>query len=159
MNESNGAATLDRKELKENYLACFGRRRPPNMEGLRHAVRDLVHLGVSRRTLFRWGLSRRFSGSYVSSLLSRLFAALGLREGRSGGGRKPSADAIELHARNHHGKTFLRVLRAAWRLGKPQTAAESAQEASIATSGNGSIVAHNNGPKNSPQVPHSQKTH
>ena len=114
---------VDFNTLKERYLQCFGVR-ADNAALLQAAVRELIGAGFSRRTLVAWAVQAGYSQGYVSSLLSRIFVSLGLRERQPGAGRRPSAAALELlaHARNLYGDNFLKVLRAAWRAGKPQRA-------------------------------------
>jgi hypothetical protein len=119
----------DRKALKQKYLECFGIR-ATNMVTWQEAVRDLTDQGVSRETLADWAVAAGYSRGYVSSLLSRIFCSLGLRKRGAGGGRKPSPDALELlaHARSRYGYRFLKVLRAAWRAGRTQTAEDGPPE-------------------------------
>ena len=115
--------------LKEKYLQCFGVR-ASNMQAWQETVRSLNDRGISRELLVDWAVGAGYSRSYVSSLLSRIFCSLGLRKRGIGAGRKPSPDALELlaHARDRFGERFLKVLRAAWRAGKTQSAAALATE-------------------------------
>ena len=119
-----GIAILDREALKAKFLGCFAAR-TTSAQTLPEVVKSLLQLGVVRTTLFRWGVAAGHSHATVRSLLSRAFCALGLRQRRSGAGRKPSAEAMELlaHSRQQYGIRALRMLRAAYRAGKSQEAA------------------------------------
>ena len=119
-----GIAILDREALKAKFLGCFAAR-TTSAQTLPEVVKILLQLGVVRTTLFRWGVAAGYSPATVRSLLSRAFCALGLRQRRTGGGRKPSAEALELlaHSRREYGSRALRMLRAAYRAGKAQDAA------------------------------------
>jgi len=119
-----GTIILDRKALKAKYLDCFAAR-TSSAQTLLEVIKGLLHLGVARATLYRWGPAAGYSHATVRSLLSRAFCALGLRERRAGAGRKPSAEALELlaHARRQYDTRALRVLRAAYRAGKAQASA------------------------------------
>ena len=120
----DGPTIPDRKALKAQYLACFAAR-TTSTQTLLEVITSLLHLGIDRSTLFRWGIAAGYSPATVRSLLSRAFCALGLRQRRTGGGRKPSAEALELlaHSRREYGSRALRMLRAAYRAGKAQDAA------------------------------------
>lgn len=113
----------DSKTLKEQFLQCFGVR-TDNTAVLQGVVRSLIDQGVPRQTLVKWAVEAGYRKSYVSSLLSRIFVSLGMRERKPGAGRKPSAMALELLAiaRSRYGEHFLKVLRGAWRAGKAQCA-------------------------------------
>ena len=119
-----GIAILDREALKAKCLGCFAAR-TTSAQTLPEVVKILLQLGVVRTTLFWWGIAAGHSHATVRSLLSRAFCALGLRQRRSGAGRKPSAEALELlaHARRQYDTRALRVLRAAYRAGKAQASA------------------------------------
>jgi len=120
----SGITIQDRRELKAKYLDCFAAR-TSSAQTLLKVIESLLHLGVVRATLFRWGVAAGYSHATVRSLLSRAFCALGLRERRAGAGRKLSAEALELlaHSRREYGSRALRMLRAAYRAGKSQDAA------------------------------------
>ena len=122
-----GPTIPDRKALKAQYLACFAAR-TTSTQTLLEVITSLLHLGIDRSTLFRWGIAAGHSHATVRSLLSRAFCALGLRQRRSGAGRKPSAEALKLlaHSRQQYGIRALRMLRAAYRAGKAQDAAHAA---------------------------------
>ena len=121
-----GLTILNRKALKAEYLGCFAAR-ARGAQTLLVVIKDLLGLGVVRATLFRWGVAAGYSQATVRSLLSRAFCRLGLRERKTGAGRKPSAEALELfaHARRQYGGRALRVLRAAHRAGQAQAAAQA----------------------------------
>jgi hypothetical protein len=104
---------LDRKVLKEKYLGCFAAR-ATSAKTLPEVIRNLLHGGVVRATLFRWAVAAGYSQATVRSLLSRAFCSLGLRLRKAGAGRKPSAEALELlaHSCERYGNRALRVLRA-----------------------------------------------
>jgi len=112
--------------LKKRYLQCIGTR-AVNAAVLQDVVKDLIDSGISRQTLAAWATERGFSKSSIRSILSRIFVSLGLRERKKGAGRRPSSAALELaaHARSLYGESFVNVLRAAWRVGKAQLAAEN----------------------------------
>ena len=99
-----GLTILNRKALKAEYLGCFAAR-ARGAQALLVVIKDLLGLGVVRATLFRWGVAAGYSQATVRSLLSRAFCRLGLRERKTGAGRKPSAEALELlaHARRQYG--------------------------------------------------------
>jgi hypothetical protein len=61
-----------------------------------------------------------------AALISRIFSSLGRRERGPGAGRKPSPEALALlaHAEEHYGDRALRVLYAACRAGKAQSATQ-----------------------------------
>ena len=113
--------------LKAKYLECFGARASNTATTLRETVKDLADRGISRRTLVAWAVQAGYTKAYVSSLLSRIFCALGLRDRRVGAGRKPSADALELlaYAQSKYAGQALKVLRASLRAGKAQPAFNS----------------------------------
>ena len=70
--------------------------------------------------------------------------ALGLRERKTGAGRKPSAEALALwaHSQRQYGPRALRVLRAAYRAGKAQQAApELIPAPQLEFAGGGSVAA------------------
>jgi len=115
--------------LKEHFKDCL-RRRSPATDSLPALILVLVHRGVSRATLTRWGTGCGRGKSYVRSLLSRIFVKLGLRKRREGAGRKVSAAALELltHARQRYGRSFRSVLHSACRLVDSQTAAQHRQQ-------------------------------
>jgi hypothetical protein len=117
---------LSSQALKERFLRCFGVR-VNNAALLQDLVKDLIGEGVSRQTLVAWAVEAGYSRASVRSTLSRIFVSLGLRERERGAGRKPSPAALELaaHARRLYGKSFVNMLRAAWRVGKAQLAAEN----------------------------------
>ena len=119
-----GPTIPDRKALKAKFLGCFAAR-TTSAQTLPEVVKILLQLGVVRTTLFRWGVAAGYSPATVRSLLSRAFCALGLRQRRTGAGRKPSAEALELlaHSRREYGSRALLMLRAAYRAGKSQEAA------------------------------------
>ena len=118
-----GPTIPDRKALKAQYLACFAAR-TTSTQTLLEVITSLLHLGVVRDTLFRWGVAAGYSPATVRSLLSRAFCALGLRQRGAGGGRKPSAEALELlaYSQRQYGPRALRMLHAAYRAGKAQDA-------------------------------------
>jgi len=115
-----GAATL-----KKKFLRCFDIR-TSNTETLRAIVRQLIVQGVVRKTLVTWAVQAGYAKSGASSVLSRIFCSLGLRERGAGAGRKPSLEALELaaYARRRYGESSLKILRAAWWAEKRQVAVE-----------------------------------
>jgi len=119
--------SLDTSVLRARYVECFGARASMG-ETLRETVKDLVERGVSRRTLIAWAVETGCSQGYVSKLLSQVFCALGMRERRAGAGRKPSPEVLQLlaYAQAEFGERHLKVLRAAWRIGKAQAPREIA---------------------------------
>lgn len=68
----------NREELKRKYLRCFGVR-ATNTAALHEVVQDLIRQGVSRKTLVAWAVRQGISKMAASTLLSRIFCALGLR--------------------------------------------------------------------------------
>jgi hypothetical protein len=121
----------DAETLKEKYLRCFGVR-TDNAAALQEIVKGLIDGGVTRKTLVGWAIQAGYTKGYVSSLLSRILCAIGLRERRAGAGRRPSPAALELmaYAQGKYGEQFLKVLRAAWRAGKARATAQDFQAAS-----------------------------
>jgi hypothetical protein len=119
--------SLDRQALKRKYLECFNVR-TTNADTWREVVTSLISRGIARETLVSWGVDAGYPKITVSSMLSRILCAIGLRQRREGAGRKPSQDAIALldYARRQYGERFLKVLRAAMRAGKAQTVAINA---------------------------------
>jgi hypothetical protein len=117
--------------LKEKFLRCFALRGSGSTT-LRGVVRDLIGAGVSKEMLAIWAVEAGYGKRYVSSLLSRIFVSLGVRERRKGAGRKPSSAALELlaHAHSRYGESALKVLCAAWRAGKARRAASAVSDAS-----------------------------
>jgi hypothetical protein len=126
MKTLNGMKKPDAEALKDKYLKCFGVRAASAM-ALQKIVKRLVQQGVSRDILFIWGVNAGHPRTTVSSTLSRIFCALGLRTRLKGAGRKPSPDALELleYARAQYGERSLKVLYAALRAGKAQAAEDS----------------------------------
>jgi hypothetical protein len=124
MKTLNGTKQPDAEALKAKYLKCFGVRANSAMD-LQKIVKRLVQQGVSRDILFIWGVNAGHPRTTVSSTLSRIFCALGLRKRLKGAGRKPSQDARELldYARRQYGERALKVLRAALRAGRAPSAA------------------------------------
>ncbi len=122
---------LEKQALKEKYLGCFGVR-AASATAMQDAVKGLVQLGITRKTLHEWAVGAGFSAGYVRSHLSKMFCALGMRERAVGAGRKPSPDALELliYARARYGDRFLKVLRGALRAGKVRVAAEGPRSGS-----------------------------
>jgi hypothetical protein len=116
---AGNSAFLERQTLKEKYLACFGAR-SSNAVAMVEAVKGLVQLGVTRKSLVQWATAAGYDIASVRSLLSRIFCALGFRERAAGAGRKPTPEALQLlgYAREKYGDRSLNVLRAAWRAGK-----------------------------------------
>ncbi len=116
---------VDREALKREYLRCFGVR-TTNTVALQEAVQNLIRQGVSRKTLVEWAVRAGFAKTSVSSLLSRVFCALGLRERQAGAGRKVSSEALELlaYANGGYREKCLKVLRGGLRAGKKQLAVE-----------------------------------
>ena len=114
--------------LKERFLECFGVR-AGNVATLQDVVRGLIDCGITRETLVAWASDAGFPETTIRSVLSRVFVSLGLRERQQGAGRRPSPAALILadYARRRWGKKFVNVLRAAWRVGKAQLAAEGLQ--------------------------------
>jgi hypothetical protein len=112
---------LEVPALKKRFLQCFGERNA-NSAAMQETVRRLADLGVSRKALVGLGVRAGWSKASVSSVLSRIFCALGLRERRPGAGRKVSRDALEhlAYTRSKYGANARKVLRGALR-------AESAQ--------------------------------
>jgi hypothetical protein len=100
--------------LKREYLRCFGVR-TTSTAALQEVVLDLIRQGVSRKTLALWAVRAGFGKRPVSSLLSRVFCALGLRQRRTGAGRKASPEGLELlaHAYALYGDKCPKVLRGA----------------------------------------------
>jgi hypothetical protein len=109
-------ASQDSRVLKQRFLQCFAVR-STNTETLRQVIRELLNLGMVRKTLVRWAIEAGYNCASVRSLLSRIFCALGLRERAKGAGRKPSPEAQELlaYAQARYGDRYLRVLHAAYR--------------------------------------------
>jgi hypothetical protein len=105
---------LDREALKRKYLRCFGVR-VINSTALQEAVQALIRQGVPRKTLVAWAVRQGTSKRAASTLLSRIFCALGLRERQAGAGRKASPEAVELlaHAHERYGEKCLKILRGA----------------------------------------------
>jgi hypothetical protein len=116
---------LERKTLKRRYLKCF-KVRTTNMATWQKVVRGLVNQGVSRDVLINWGVDDGCSRTTVSSMLSRILCALGLRERAKGAGRKFSNDALALldYARSRYGERSLKVLRSALRAGKAEASGD-----------------------------------
>ncbi len=114
-------AILDRKALKAEYLDCLAAR-TSSAQTFQQVIRDLHGIGVLRETLFQWGVAAGYGKITVGTLLSRVFCSLGLRQRKAGAGRKPCREALELlaHTRQQYGNRALRVLRAAYRLGRTQ---------------------------------------
>ena len=71
--------SVNRKALKKKYLKCFGIR-ATNTAALHEVVQDLIGQGVSRKTLVVWAVQQGISKMAASTLLSRIFCALGWRE-------------------------------------------------------------------------------
>jgi hypothetical protein len=119
--ETNGLAA---QALKQKFLQWF-EVRTTSATALQEVVKGLIDQGFSRKTLVAWAVQEGYPKKYVSSVLSRIFCALGLRERQPGAGRKPSPEVLELlaHAQARYGARSLKVLRAAWRTGKTQSAA------------------------------------
>jgi hypothetical protein len=111
--------------LKKEFLKHIGVR-TTNAAALQGVVKRLIERGVSRDILVTWGVHAGYPRTNVSSMLSRILCAIGLRERRPGAGRKPSPDALELlaHARARYNERFLRVLQGALRAGKAQMKAQ-----------------------------------
>src|ERR1700677_1613535 len=124
------ALTTNSNTLKQEFLRCFGLHLS-NSTTLHGVVKDLISAGVYRKTLTIWAVEAGYAKASVSSLLSRIYSSLGLRDRRKGAGRKPSAAALELlaHAHDRYGESFLKVLRAAWRTGKARGAASAVSDA------------------------------
>jgi len=120
---------LGSKALKERFLQRFGVR-ANNAAALQEIIRELIETGTTRTTLLAWAVEAGYSRAHISSVLSRIFVALGLRERKKGAGRRPSSAALELlaHAQSRYGENFLRVLYAACRAGKAQLAAAASHE-------------------------------
>jgi hypothetical protein len=132
------------KTLKKKFLECFGMRRT-SATALHGVVKWLVEQGYSRKTLVALAVQANYPKKDVSSVLSRIFCALGLRERQPGAGRKPSPDALELlaYARVRYGKHYLRVLRAAGWAGYAQTTPPDCESGAQSASEMGLIVVHN----------------
>ena len=113
------------KALKQKYLECFEVHTPSAIPWRRTVV-ELVDQGFTREDLINWAVYAGHSRRTVSSLLSRIFCSLGIRERDVGAGRKPTHQALELaaHAHARYGGRFLKVLRAAWRAGKTRIEAQ-----------------------------------
>ncbi len=124
MKTQNGIKRLGAGALKRKFLQCIGLR-STSATALQSVVNRLIDRGISRKTLVAWAVQAGYSQGNVSSLLSKIFCALGLRERRPGAGRKPSPDALELlaHAQARYKERFLRVLQAALRAGKARRTA------------------------------------
>ena len=110
--------------LKKKFLQCIGLR-STSATALQEVIKKLIEQGLSRKTLVAWAVQGGYSKGHASTLLSRIFSALGLRERKAGAGRKPLPDTLELlaHAQAKYGKRAIKVLRAAWRAGKAQASA------------------------------------
>jgi hypothetical protein len=121
MKNPNGMKRPHTEALKEKFLQCFGVR-TTSATALQTVVKRLVKKGVSRDILVQWGVQAGYPRATVSSTLSRIFCAIGLRERNKGAGRKPSPDALELldYARRQYGVRALKVLRAALRAGRTE---------------------------------------
>lgn len=117
------ARRLSRKALKAQYLGCLSARSPAS---LRHAVQGLIRLAVGRDLLLAWAVAERHDRKYVGKLLSECLTALGLRQRRPGGGRRPAPAALVLLAFAHElfRDKEQKVLRAAWRASKGQAATQ-----------------------------------
>ncbi len=123
MKTLNGTKQPDAEALKAKYLKCFGVRANSAL-ALQKIVKRLVQQGVSRDVLFIWAVNAGHPRTTVSSTLSRIFCALGLRTRKKGGGRKPSPDAIKVveYVRGEFGERSLKVLYGAVREWKSQAA-------------------------------------
>jgi len=121
MKTQNGMKRRGAGSLKKEFLKRIGAR-ATNAAALQGVVKRLIERGVSRDILVAWGVHAGYPRTNVSSMLSRILCAIGLRERRAGAGRKPSPDALELlaHARARYNERFLRVLQGALRAGKAQ---------------------------------------
>ena len=113
------------KALKQKYLECF-EVHTTSAVTWRQTVHELVAQGCTREDLIEWAVQAGHSRRTVSSLLSRIFCSLGIRERDVGAGRKPARRQLELaaHAHARFGDRFLKVLRAAWRAGKARIEAQ-----------------------------------
>jgi hypothetical protein len=109
----------DRQTLKRKYLECFDVR-TTNAANWKRVVLGLIDCGISRETLVNWAVNAGHPKTTVSSTVSRVLCAIGIRDRRQGAGRKPSPEGIALlnHARCQYGDRCLKVLRAAIRAGK-----------------------------------------
>ena len=89
---------------RKNFLVCLSVRRnmnsirKANMAALRQSIGNLVALGVTRSTLRLWAVDAGYASASISSLLSRVFCSLGLRERKAGAGPKPTPEMRELAA-------------------------------------------------------------
>ena len=128
LNSYGKSSGLDRKALKQKYLDCFGAR-ATNAETWRQTVMRLIEQGVTRGTLLNWAIDAGHPRITVSSVLSRILVALGVRERQPGAGRRPSPEALELleHVRVRYGEQFLKVLHAAARAARTQREVEASQ--------------------------------
>jgi hypothetical protein len=120
--------------LKRKYLQCF-KVSTTNAATWQETVRSLLDQGVSRDDLVNWGVDAGYPRATVSSMLSRILCAIGLRERGKGAGRKFSQDALELldYARSQHGERALKVLRSALRAGKAAAAGDLPDEPGAAS--------------------------
>jgi len=122
----------DTSEIRTNYLASLSAR-VGNRNALREAVVAACRHGISRQTLILWGVQAGFSESYLRSLLSRIFRALGVSARNQGAGRKtdPLAQAVLASLRLQYGRDRARkLLRAALRIDRAE--AEVSRSASLA---------------------------
>lgn len=135
---TNGKARKkDQEALKRQYLECFDVR-TTNVATWREVVTSLIDCGVSRDTLINWGEYAGYSRITVANTVSRILCSIGLRERREGAGRKPSHDALALldHAREQYGERALKVLRAAFRVGRAEAMAAKNLRATVEIGGN-----------------------
>ena len=130
MKTQNGMKRRGAGSLKKEFLKRIGVR-TTNAAALQGVVKRLIERGVSRDILVTWGVHAGYPRTNVSSMLSRILCAIGLRERRPGAGRKPSPDALELlaHAQARYNERCLRVLQGALRAGKAQMKASRSNSA------------------------------
>ncbi len=124
-------ASLDFERLKASYLecmgVCMGNRAKRN--SLTQIVKELTAQGVCRCRLLEWAVEAGYGKRSASSLLSRIYCSLGLRERKTGAGPKHSAEALKLAAYAYRlcGKDFRNKLRAASKVSEEEIPADEAQ--------------------------------
>jgi len=127
---SHNSPGLEQARLKERYLEALNVL-AAGVSSLRPIVLRLRELGVSRRRLVTWAVAAGYNESYVRSLLSRVFREAGMRERKSGAGRRTPPDALALlrYARDHFAERATKLLLAAYRAAKAEAGSQPQQQA------------------------------